>query len=56
MNRSLNSKIYNARKTLLEFMKAQDMDISDYEHFGMNDIHTLENVFKFLGYLYIHLF
>ena len=42
MNRSLNSKIYNARKTILEFMKAQDMDISDYEHFGMNDIHTLE--------------
>jgi len=42
MNRSRNSKIYNARKNILELASYQGMDISDYNNFGMNDIHVME--------------
>ena len=42
MNRSLLSRIYKARNTILEFIKTQDVKTDKYEKFGMNNLHAME--------------
>ena len=35
------STIYNSRTTLVELLREQKYDVSDYENFGVNEIHAM---------------
>ena len=37
------SKLYKSRKVLLSLLQSQKYDISDYEEFNVNEIHTMDN-------------
>jgi DNA-directed RNA polymerase subunit H len=37
----LTSKIYRSRKTLIEQLQEQGYDVSEYEHFGMHEVHQM---------------
>ena len=37
------SKLYKSRQVLLSLLQLQKFDISDYEEFNVNEIHTMNN-------------